>query len=343
MPIQIIRNDITKMQVDAIVSPGNRHLRSSGGVSGAIFKAAGLELERLCATLGGCGVGEVKLTPGFSLPCRYVIHTVSPVWQGGHSGEAELLAGCYRHSLELAVKHACRSIAFPMMGTGAHGYPKDEALRIAHDTIADFLFHHVPDNDLMVYLVTFTRESVLLGSKLHADIQQYIDDHYVEEHSDSNEYMRRRQARAALEDACLCGDSLLPLPTAAWEPSSLEEALNMVDESFSAMVLRKIGEKGMTNAECYHRANIDRKHFSKLVNHPDYKPKKGTALAIAVALRLSLDETRELLTKAGMALSHSSKMDIIVEYYIARGQYDINSINDTLYDYDQPLLGGAIL
>ena len=345
MPIQIVRNDITRMRVDAIVNAANNALQPGGGVDGAIHRAAGPQLQAECRALNGCETGGAKITRGYRLPCRYVIHTVSPIWRGGLSGEREQLISCYRSALELAVKHGCHSIAFPMIGAGAHGYPRDQALKLATETISEFLLDHVPDNDLMVYLVTFTKESLSVGSKLFADIKQYIDDHYVEEHFDyCAENSRRWSVMRSFEEAsvaALCPEA--PKAMAEWNPETLEDALNMIDESFAEMVLRKIKEKGMKNADCYKRANIDKKLFSKIVNTAGYKPKKTTALALAVALELSLEETRELLMKAGLALSHSDKFDIIVEFFIKHGRYDIFEINEMLYSFDQSLLGGALL
>lgn len=346
MPLEIVRNDITRMRVDAIVNAANRHLTVSGGVTGAIHKAAGPELLAECLKLGGCQVGEAKITHAFRLPSKYVIHTVGPIWQGGTQGERDALVSCYRNALQLAIAYNCHSIAFPMLATGAHGYPKAQALKVATDTISDFLLHNVPDNDLMVYLVTFTKESLSVGSKLFADIKQYIDDNYVSEHFDyRREYSRRMPIMRSNEEE----DSLVECASAPmameedWNPSSIEDALSMIDESFSEMVLRKIKEKGLKNADCYKKANIDKKLFSKIVNNVNYKPKKTTALALAVALELSLDETKELLMKAGLALSHSDKFDIIVEFFIMHGKYDIFEINEMLYDFDQVLLGGALL
>lgn len=346
MPLEIVRNDITRMRVDAIVNAANRHLAVSGGVTGAIHKAAGPELLAECMKLGGCQVGEAKITRAYRLPCKYVIHTVGPIWQGGTQGEHEALVSCYQNSLMLAVEHNCHSIAFPMLATGAHGYPKDQALKVATDTISDFLLHNVPDNDLMVYLVTFTKESLSVGSKLFADIKQYIDDNYVDEHFDYRRERSRRMPimRSIEEDDFPVECAAAPMAMEeAWNPSCIEDALSMIDESFSEMVQRKIKEKGMKNAECYKKANIDKKLFSKIVNNASYKPKKTTALALAVALELSLEETKELLMKAGLALSHSDKFDIIVEFFIMHGKYDIFEINEMLYEFDQVLLGGALL
>lgn len=346
MPLQIIRNDIARMHVDAIVTTCDSHLRVSGGVNGAIHKAAGPLLEQACRQLGGCAVSEVKVTPGFDLPCRYVLHTVSPVWNGA-SQEAALLAACYRHALETAVQLGCKSIAFPLIASGAHGCPKTQALHIATQAVSDFLLLHVPDNDLMVYLVTFTQESFLAGSQLFAEVRQYIDECYVAAHYDyRREQLRSRPSEpngfppppmpaqvAAMCDAC---------PAQPWDPASLEEALCRLEESFSQMLVRLIAERGMKNADCYKRANIDKKLFSKMITNPHHKPRKTNALALAVALELSLEETQELLMKAGLALSHSEKFDVVVEYFIKRRFYDVMRINEVLYELDLPLLGGVL-
>lgn len=368
MPIQIIRNDITKMRVDAIVNAANSRLLSGGGVCGAIHQAAGPELQAECMTIGSCPAGQARITGAYRLPCRYVIHTVGPVWQGGSQGEQALLASCYRESLRLAQAHGCTSVAFPLISSGVFGYPKDQAFKVAMDSIGAYLLSGESDGDMTVFLVIYGRNDLQIGSRLFSGIQQYIDDHYVDAHTDYRwESIRAQRVRDITHSAPAKPKTDRPVPkkpahikpSAAPPPSdffaptapadhfsgifSLEEALSMIDESFSQMVLRKIREKGMKNSDCYKRANIDKKLFSKINNDIHYKPKKSTALAIAVALELSLDETRELLTKAGLALSRSDKFDIIVEYFITQGKYDIFEINEALFCYDQILLGGAVL
>ena len=324
MPLHIVRNDITVMKADAIVNAANESLLGGGGVDGAIHRAAGPELLKECRTLGGCKTGQAKLTKGYRLPAKYVIHTVGPVWRGGGCGEKELLISAYRSSLELALAHGCETVAFPLISSGVYGYPKDQALKVAVDTIGDFLLTH----DMTVWLVIFDRDAYAIGGKLFADIAAYIDDRYVDERADSREQQYRRMMAAA------------PSFCAAEAPGSLDEALSRLDESFSQMLLRKIDERGMTDAQCYKKANIDRKLFSKIRSDVHYKPSKPTAMAFAVALELPLGEARELLSKAGFAFSHASKFDIIVEYFIAHGNYNIFEINEALFAFDQSLLGG---
>ena len=337
MPLQIVRNDITKMNVDAIVNAANTSLLGGGGVDGCIHRAAGPELLAECRTLRGCETGSAKITKGYKLPCKYVIHAVGPRWRDGKHKERELLESCYRTSLDLAKKHECESVAFPLISSGIYGYPKDQALKVAVDTIGTFLL----ENDMIVYLVIFDRQTYQIGGKLFADIAAYIDDRYVEEHTDSWAEQRRRFEVLSEESCFEAASAQLPPETICKSCSnqSLEEALGQIDESFSEMLLRKIDESGMTDAQCYKKANIDRKLFSKIRSDKFYKPSKPTVLAFALALELPLAQMQEMLGKAGFTLSHSSKFDIIVEYFIERGNYNVHEINEALFAFDQSLIG----
>lgn len=330
MPIEIVRNDITKMLTDAIVNAANSSLLGGGGVDGAIHRAAGPELLDECRLLGGCKTGQAKITKGYKLPCRHIIHTVGPVWRGGEFGERELLISCYRNSLELAKENGCETVAFPLISSGIFGYPKDKALRVAVDTIADFL----TDNEMTVYVVIFDKDAFTIGNKLFSDIREYIDENYVEEQKRFDKRSRKLSAKffEAFDEPEACF-------VAAAAPS-LEEALGQLDESFSECLLRMIDERDLKDPEVYKRANIDRKLFSKIRKDKHYHPKKQTALAFAIALELPLDETSELLEKAGYALSHSSKFDVIIEFFISKGNYNIFEINEALFAFDQVLLGG---
>lgn len=344
MPIQIVRNDITKMECDAIVNAANTTLLGGGGVEGAIHKAAGKELLLECMKLGGCKIGQAKITNAYKLPCRYVIHTVGPRWKNGQSGERQLLESCYRESLQLAVKHNCESIAFPLISSGAYAYPKDQALRIAVDTITSFLIKH----DMLVYIVVFDKSAFQISEKLFADIASYIDDKYVDTHFIFNNSRRDSYGESTVlaethifsddVDACVLKAPCSP-SIAMPKSMSLEDAVNQIDESFSQMLLRKIDEKGMTDTQCYKKANVDRKLFSKIRGDIYYRPSKTTAIAFAIALELSLDETKDMLMKAGFALSHSNKFDIIIEYFIINENYNVFEINEALFAFDQSLLG----
>ena len=378
MPFEMVRNDITQMRVDAIVNAANKSLLGGGGVDGAIHRAAGSKLLEECRKLGGCETGQAKLTRGYDLPARYVIHTVGPIWQGGEDGERELLASCYRNSLELARAHRCQSVAFPLISAGAYGYPKDEAMAVAVEEISRFLLDH----EMTVYLVLFGHTEFLTGKKLFRDVQEYIDDVYADSHWNRNtEHIREAlwhsDETAALQlDRELASDSFdgyhapptAPMPAMAareedirpeaskkdiqpkasrkairpMELPNWKELLKRTDEGFSATLMRLIDEKGMTDAECYKRANVDRKLFSKIRSNRAYKPSKATVLAFAVALELSLPETGDLMRRAGFALTHSSKFDIILEYFIKNRNYNIYEINEVLFQFDMPLLGSSM-
>lgn len=326
MPLHFIRNDITKMPVDAIVNAADESLLGGGGVDGCIHRAAGPELLAECRRLGGCRTGEAKLTGAYRLPCRYVIHTVGPVWRGGENGEREQLVSCYRASLLLAQEHGCETVAFPLISSGIFGYPKDQALRVAVDTIGAFLLEH----DMTVYLVIFDRRAYQISGKLFADIAEYIDDHYVEAHTDPGAERLRRGALHREMAAPMCAPMAAP---------ALDDLLEHLDAGFSETLLRLIDRSRKKDSEVYKKANVDRKLFSKIRNNPNYKPSKPTALAFAIALELDLEETKDLLARAGYALSASSKFDVIVEYFIRQRNYDIFAINEALFAFDQSLLG----
>ena len=330
MPLEIVRNDITKMTVDAIVNAANESLLGGGGVDGAIHYAAGPKLLAECKTLGGCKTGKAKITGGYNLPAKYVIHTVGPIYEDGKHGEKALLESCYRESLALAKEHKCEMVAFPLISSGVYGYPKDQALKVAIDVISDFLL----ENEMKVYIVIFDKAAYKISEKLFSDIAEYIDDNYVDEHTDyRRESMRINMPMQSIMAADMCECKAMATD------EDLDEILGRIDESFSQMLLRKIDEKGMTDAECYKKANIDRKLFSKIRSDVNYKPSKTTAIAFAISLELSLEETEDMLKKAGFALSHSNKFDIIIEYFISKGNYNIFEINEALFAFDQSLLG----
>ncbi|WHY83877.1 macro domain-containing protein [Neobacillus novalis] len=329
MPLEIVRHDITKMNVDAIVNAANTALKMGGGVCGAIFQAAGAsELERACNQIGECKVGEAVITDGFNLDAKYIIHTPGPIWQGGSYQEAALLKASYYNSLELAKNHQCESIAFPLISTGIFGYPKEEALQIAVSIISSFLLNH----DMLVQLVVFDKKSFGISKKLFTSIHQYIDEHYVEEVATT--YNRKRKERFIMEQ--IQEVEILHHEEADY---SLVNLLNQLDESFSERLLRFIDEKGMTDVETYKRANIDRRLFSRIRNEADYTPHKKTAVAFAIALKLTLEETNELLAAAGYTMSRSRKFDVIIDFFIGQANYNIHEINEALFAFDQSLLG----
>jgi len=342
MPLRIVQNDIVKMEVNAVVNAANTSLQMGGGVCGAIFAAAGAEqLRAACDSIGGCPVGEAVITYGYNLPARYIVHTVGPVWEGGDGNEAALLRNCYTNSLTLAVQHDCQSIAFPLISSGIFGYPKDQALRIAVAAISEFL----ADHEIDVYLVVYDKNNFLLDARLSAAVMRYIRKNYVEDFvgdqfgADSLAMESEDRCEAYVAHQFLSKSTPSQRPQCPQRQPQRSLGQLKIDETFSEMLLRLIDAKGMTDVETYKRANIDRKLFSKIRSNKEHNPSKATTIAFAIALRLNLDETQDLLGKAGYALSPSLPSDLIVKFFIKEGNYDIHEINQYLFDYDQALLG----
>ena len=329
MSFNIIRQDITKIEVDAIVNAANTQLQIGGGVCRAIFNAAGArEIQAACNKVGPIEMGEAVITPGFNLPAKYVIHAAGPIYFDGKHGEEQLLYTAYMNSLKLAQENKCESIALPLISSGILGYPKEDALILAISAIQSFL----EENDLAVTLVVYDKAAFAVSEKLLGDVASYIDEHYVDEHllwQDDMPEFRGRVRRTNLQ---------LQREMAA--PIGIEDLVGNLDEPFGAMLLRLIDKKGKTDVEIYKRANLDRKLFSKIRTGKGYMPSKRTAIALAVALELSMTETNNLLAHAGYVLSHAVKFDVIVSYFITNHKYDIYEINEVLFTYDQPLLGG---
>ena len=403
MPFTIIRNDITKIKVDAIVNAANPDLLMGGGVCGAIFNAAGIEqLQVACNKLAPIKTGEAVITPGFNLLAKHVIHAVGPIYHQWSEQESRmLLHGAYTNALKLAVENGCESIAFPLISSGIYGYPKSEALKVATEAIRDFL----KEQELEVYLVVFDKSALNVSEELLGEVASYIDDHYV----DLKSYNRKLSISEVQDRSVSYEDNLYPceapppppppclepskdskypkspskmadrLPPyenlqapyqsveraspagmpqeqkaksafSLWEPKVkkkikkegskdyLDDLVRNLDEPFSQTLLRLIDAKGMTDVEVYKAANIDRKLFSKIRVGRGYTPSKKTTLALAIALKLSVEETNKLLSQAGYALSRNQIFDVIVEYFIIKGSYDIFEINEVLFSYDQPLL-----
>ena len=340
MPLQIIRQDITKMQVDAIVNTTNEEMVGYSGVDLAVHQGAGPLLELECAKLAPLGLGTAKITKGYNLDAKYIIHTSGPIWQGGLVGESIILKSCYLESLKLAVENGCSSVAFPLISSGTYGYPKDQVLKFAVSVITEFLFEH----ELMVYLCVFDRKSYEFSQKLFAEINEFIDDEYVEE---CEEDFLEEYAFSLVEDddfdTCqeLVCNSMAPCEVPSnVRNKSLNEYMKEMDKSFAFKLFGLIDERGMTDVECYKKANIDKKTFSKIKCNPDtYRPSKQTAVAFAIALKLNLDETQDLLASAGLTLSRSFTFDKIIRYFIQKEIYDIFEINEALFEFDQVLLG----
>ncbi len=333
MPLKIVRNDINKMKADAIVDTADPAPGYGRGTDKAIYEAAGekklLEERR---KIGAIERGKIAVTPAFGLDAKYIIHAVGPKWKGGDHGEEDIVTKCYENSLRAADERKCRSIAFPLLATGNYGYPKEEAFRIAISVISGFL----EDHEMLIYLVVFDKESFELSGKLFRDVDAYIDDNYVDEagatEGDINFVSARKNTAklSCMEEPCL-----------SYKPDgrSLDDVVDQLGETFQECLLREIDEREMTDVEVYKRANLSRQLFSKIRGHADYKPSKKTAAALAVALGLSLDETKDLLGRAGLAFSPSSRSDLIIEYFINNEVYDIYTINLALFEHGEQTLG----
>jgi O-acetyl-ADP-ribose deacetylase (regulator of RNase III) len=357
------------MHADAIVNTANPQPVIGSGVDQRIHEAAGPRLLEARQHIGSITVGDAFITPGFSLDAKYVIHTVGPVWQGGTRGEYVLLCSCYSRSLHLARQWGCQSVAFPLISSGNYGFPRDLALKAATETIGAFL----KENEMQVYLVVYARESVRLSEQLRFQVLRYISDNQLQEHIPRY----RREAPPVFPCAAPSAPMVEPekkkrpggfslplkrqpkepyapvphstapmdLPTAAdfsrEEPACLGGSLPdfVPDAGFSETLLDLIDRTGKKDSEIYKKANISKQHFSKIRNNPDYKPTKPTAIALAIALELSLEETKDLIGRAGFALTKSSVFDLIIMFFIQQGNYNVVDINIALYEFDQSLLG----
>ncbi len=354
MPFAIVRNDIVHMQTDAIVNTANPEPVVGAGVDSRIHKKAGRKLLDARQKIGRIAVGDAAVTPGFGLAARYVIHTVGPVWQDGSGQEEQQLASCYRKALALAKERDCASVAFPLIATGNYGFPKPLALQIAIREISAFLM----ENEMQVYLAVYDKESFVLSEKLFQSVSSYIDENYI-----SAQVQRQRRERplfgavraprqmekinrpesGSQRESAWCENAAVdfgaPVCSAAAADADWSKLLKDLDEGFSATLLQLIDRTGKKDSEIYKKANVDRKLFSKIRNNPDYKPSKSTALAFAFALELDLQETKDFIARAGFALSRSSKFDVIVEYFLVNGNYDLFELNEVLFAFDQPLIG----
>ena len=329
MPFEIVRNDIVNMKVDAIVNTANPRPIIGAGTDKAVYDKAGARLLLARKEIGDIAIGTSKITPAFDLDARYVIHTAGPIWKDGRSGEEELLASCFRNSLGIAKKKDCESIAFPLISTGSYGFPKPLALQIAVREISSFLM----ENEMQVYLVVFEKQSFELSEKLFKSVSSYIDENYVSDKINAEYKMSNLRSYELLFEA-----SDTPRYGTICSNPNLDGMLENLDKGFSETLLALIDRTGKKDSEIYKKANVDRKLFSKIRNNADYRPSKTTAIAFAIALELNMDETNDLLSKAGFALSQSSKFDVIVRYFIENKKYDIFELNSVLFEFDQPLI-----
>ena len=340
MPFEIVRNDIANMRVDAIVNTANPRPVIGLGVDSTIHEKAGPKLLAARQKIGDIPRGAAAITPAYDLQAKYVVHTVGPVWEGGSYDEEALLRSCYDNSLALAVEHGCQSIAFPLISTGTYGFPKDKALQIAIAAFSQFLLTH----DMTIFLVVFDKTSYKLSEKLFQGVASYIDQHYVDDWAMHTygiaEPIRNRRGRdidrcetAVMRECAPCAS--MPAPKAM----SLEYMLEQEDSGFTETLLKLIDRTGKKDSEIYKKANLSKQHFSKIRNNLHYKPTKETAIALALALELDLEATRDLIGRAGYALTNSSKFDLIIRYFIEQSKFNVVEINMALYEFDQSLLG----
>lgn len=359
MTLQIIRNDITQMNVDAIVNAANNHPLIGFGVDSGIHQKAGEKLLEARKKFGTLPFGKAIITPAFNLNAKYVIHAISPLWLGGEHNELIQLKNCYENALDLAIKHKCKSVAFPLLSAGNQGFPKDLALQTAINVFSQVLLK----KEIQIYLVVFDSSVYALSEKLFNSVQSYVDDKYIEAklneeyhftgHSifDERELYNARQKRniknhqllkeynPSYYDATIQQSTCEPTKEPDSKSCSLKDLMNNMDCTFSENLIQTIDKKHLKDPTVYKRANIDRKLFSKIKNNINYKPSKQTAIAFAIALELNLDETKDFIGKAGYALSHSNKFDIIIEYFIENKNYNIFEINEVLFAFEQPLIG----
>lgn len=349
MPLKIIREDITRIKCDAIVNPSNRFLEPGGGADLAIHEAAGEKLYEACKKLGGCEVGKAVVTPAFKLPCRYVIHTAGPDWYKEEHPK-EILVSCYRECLRLAAERKCKTVAFPLIGSGTYGCPKADVLRIATKVISDFLF----ENEMLVYLVVYDKTAFDISKKVFSDVASFIDDNYVSEHSEmkncaysayedfsslpSEEFRMQGRAEPKAQrcaPTAKCFGASMPA-----EARTLDDMIKNMDKGFAETLFFYIDKKGFDDVECYKRSNVDKKTFSKIKCRKDYKPSKVTAISFVIGLKLNLEEANHLLRTAGFSLSNNNIFDVIIQYFVTTGAYeDIFDVNEVLYKYDQVMLG----
>ena len=334
MPFEIVRNDITQMTVDAIVNTANPRPVIGLGTDSMIHEKAGPKLLIERQKIGAIDVGNAVITPAFDLHAKYVIHTVGPVWDGGNRGEEALLRHCYDNSLKLALEHGCRSIAFPLISSGNYGFPKDKALQIAISAFSAFLLEH----EMTIFLVVFDRTAFRLSEKLFQKVASYIDENYVDA-CETMAFAAEREKRPSFRRNARICESRAVMEYACPKAMSLEDMLKQEDAGFTETLLKLIDQSGKKDSEIYKKANISKQHFSKIRNNPHYKPTKPTAIALALALELDLPTTKDLIGRAGYALTNSSKFDLIIHYFIEQGNYNVIEINMALYEFDQNLLG----
>ena len=351
MPLSIIRDDITRIKCDAIVNPTNEEFIPGGGIDKRVHRVAGDELYEMCSQLGGLEVGKAKITPAYNLPCKFVIHTVGPCWEGGDCDEEKYLKSCYEEALKIVVATKCESVAFPLISSGTYGYPKDQVLTIALEILKEFLREH----DIMIYLVVFDKTSYELSKDLQDGIASFIDQNYVESEQDEFEEewdslpfiaRYRIEAKQCLsapideDQICLKEETDEDCLYDSEVPNfgSIGSIPRHMGGLFREVLFDFIERKGVDEIECYKKANVSRQTWHKIVTDRHYVPKKTTIISLAISLQLNLKETQRILATMGYILSKSILFDIIIMYCITKKIYDVYEIDSILFQYDQKTL-----
>ena len=341
MSFKIMRSDPAAVRADAVVITTGREPVPGTGTDQNIYEAG--DSRRILEARKRIGViepGHAAVTRSYGLLSRYLIHTVVPVWQGGGSGELETVRSCYRESLRLARKVMCRTAAFPLFPKDGEGYPGDKVLEIAVSCFKEYLNEHEMD----IYLMIASTDDIVIPEAEDMGIDTFIRKSFRKSfrepvmESASYAPSPRRGRESARPHGALAGSSFQRDKMRASQPS-LSYFMTHVGENFREMLLRLIDEKGFSDPYVYKKANLDRKLFSKIRCNPDYCPSRKTVIALAIALELTLDETSDLLSRAGYAFSPGSKADLIVEFCILNKIYDIFEVDMLLFKYGQPTLG----
>ncbi|MDO5136855.1 MAG: macro domain-containing protein [Oscillospiraceae bacterium] len=321
MEVHMIRDDITHMDVDAIMNPTNSGLYGVSGIDGLVHKAGGSELEAQCSLLRPICIGEAVLTLSYGLPCKKIVHVAVPRWRGGLAGEKLLLKNAYLEGLRAAFNEPdIHSLAIPLMGSGGYKFPMSVAFNIANDTLQEFCDEiKRKRRGFTVYLVMYSVKSMIEVENHMMSIMENIDDEYAKAHP--NRFVpeeenpdRMFQLVYELTNAKTKG-----------KKESLDEYIENNKGSFQATLFAYIQKSGMTDPEIYNSAELTKSHFSKLKKE-GYNVQKDTVLRLAVALKLSQDETKDLLESAGFTYDRSKVSDLVFEYYIMNGKYDLDKI-----------------
>ncbi len=342
MSFQIIRDNIINVQVDAIVISANPEPIFAGATDTAVYHVEGKRLLMARKKVGAIARGEAVATSAHKLKAKHIIHTVAPIWEGGTAGEFEVLQHCYENSLRLALELGCTSIAFPLLATGVYGFPKDRALQIAMSTIQAFLLEH----EMQVVLVVFDRRAFQLSGQVVDHVRAYVDDHYVE--ANRPKMAMFSAGRRRVEAECtrvteepveyFAMESCAAEPCAAPMVNAKAVALDPFAElqkTFQEKLFEIIDERGLTGPQVY-KNYISKQVYSKIQADREYRPNKYTALALCLSLNLDVEQTLDLIGRAGLTLSPSSKMDLIVKACIINHEYNIVKINCILFDYNLP-------